>query len=120
MVEMSAGISDMLIKYDAGYTVATDNAGHTALVTAGNVPGDLLTVVCYVANDLQTLASGSESSTTGGIPSNLLKSETIGDFSYTRFDAGSTSSFKSTSVVNAVVNKYADLLDRYTKKNFIG
>jgi hypothetical protein len=107
MIELNSAVDNCFIKYNAGYEVAVDNNTNTGLVSVGNMPSDLVSVVCYISNDLLSYVN---SKTESGINSNLIKSETILDYSYTKFDDSS---------INDTVERYSNLLTKYMKKSFV-
>lgn len=109
------GVADgtqLMVKYTAGYTLPVDNVGQTALTTVGTVPKDLSLVCIQVANDIVSLSSVDASGQQDGTPAiNLLKSETLGDHSWTRLDK---------ATVDSVVSRYETVLARYVKRTFQG
>lgn len=109
-ITLSANVDKVFIKYSAGYTVSVDNAGHTAFASVGNVPDDLITAICYIANDLMSYATGIAVHDQAGVSNNMIKSESIGDYSYTKFEK---------STLDEIVEKYRHLLERYQKKSFV-
>lgn len=96
-------VDNALLSYSAGYTYPIDNAGHTALVTAGNVPQELKLACIYVASDLLSFINGSGLGD-GGVALNLVKSENLGDYSYQKFD---------NSTLSEIAIKYQSLYDTY-------
>lgn len=90
--------SDIYVKYIAGYTMPQDNVGHTALDVAGNVPKDLTMVAIMCASEL--LKYGSDNS------AGTLKSESLGDYSYTKFDDAQ---------MTTLIKKYSEILSKYMK-----
>lgn len=75
-VHFPMGSANIFVWYVAGYTLPVDNAGHTTLTTAGNVPGGLTQAVNMV---IKTVIGEGK---VGG----AYKSESLGDYSYTKAD----------------------------------
>lgn len=80
LIERTAGFafpcgrSNVFAWYKAGYTLPVDNAEHTALATAGNVPKGLTLLVNQAIFDVYSARAHDAA----------MKSEKIGDYSYTR------------------------------------
>ena len=109
-LELNQDVENVYVKYQSGYDVSVDNVDHTAIATQGNVPRDLIYAISYIVNDMLSYANGGILMENNGISSNMIKSETIGDYSYTKFDKYS---------VDEIILKYHPLIDRYQKKSFI-
>jgi len=109
VLEVSAcfpkGIKNVYVRYTAGYTYPVDNAGHTALTTAGNVPLDLTNacnrLVAIILRDM-----------TAGIVSGQYQSENLGDYSYALWNYGGVPK----SSVEAFMATYENVLDKYKRK----
>lgn len=97
--------SDVLINYQAGYTVSQDASGHDSAVV-GNVPNDLKQVVLQLSNDIYNYAYKVSTGSVNGNPGEIFKSESIVDYSYTRFDDDK---------INKFLTKYSDVLDSYRR-----
>jgi hypothetical protein len=109
-IKINQNIDTLFIKYIAGYTPTVDDANATSILTQGNVPKDLVTVTCHVANDLMSYARGESSSNQVGVSTNVIQAESIGDYSYSKF---------SKFTIMEVISNYSELLDRYCKKSFV-
>lgn len=90
-------VDKVFVKYSAGYS-------------ASDMPKELVFVCCQVANDLISFATSGSLDENSGISSNMIKSEQISDYSYTKFDDATR---------DQIITKYTELLDRWTKKTFI-
>lgn len=97
LIAFPRGTKNVFVWYVAGYTLPVDNAGHTALTTAGNVPGGLTQAVNMIIKHV--IAEG----TTSG----AFKSESLGDYSYTRMDAD----------ISNAISMYWNYLNPYTRKS---
>ncbi|MDD5511540.1 MAG: phage head-tail connector protein [Dehalococcoidales bacterium] len=86
----TCGKQNIFVWYVAGYTLPVDNTGHTALETAGDLPGGLVYAVNGAIND--SYLSRKRDFT--------LKSESIGAYSYSNAD---------TSVAAAVDARWREL-----------
>ena len=77
--EFPYGRSNIFCWFTAGYTLPVDNAEYTALATDGNVPGGLTNIANTIINSVFRDRKKSLG----------MKSEHIGDYSYTRETAAS-------------------------------
>lgn len=93
------GRSNIMVWWSAGYTLPADNSGHSAISTAGNVPGDL-TAVC---NAITKAVLDQASVSLGGI-----QSESIGNYSYSLSTAGA-------AAISAAILQHRDTLQPYRK-----
>lgn len=109
-IKLNEGVDDIFVKYSAGYTATVDNADHTAIVTQGTMPKELVYVCSQVANDMISFAVSGSISDNAGISSNLISAEHIADYSYQKFPDATR---------DQIITKYTELLDRWTKKTFI-
>jgi len=96
-IRLNQGFDRIFVKYLAGYTAAT-------------MPKELIYVCCQIASDLQSFASGGSIDENSGVVSNLIQSEHISDYSYSKF---------SNATREEIVVKYDPILSKYTKKSFI-
>jgi len=95
-------MDDVLLQYTAGYTYPIDNSDNTAVVTQGNVPQALKLVCQYIASDIFNFIAGTNDPT--GHSANMLKSENIKDYGYTKFDG---------CTIDRIAEKYRQLLIPY-------
>jgi hypothetical protein len=96
-LELNCATTDVYVEYNAGYTPATDNLDHTALATQGNVPSDLVWVICNIISDLYVNDM------------NMVREESINDVDQSKFD---------TQYNDNIVEKYKVILDKYRKLEF--
>lgn len=94
-----------MTKYNYGYDLPVDNAGHTALTNTPTLPVDLSTVAIYVAADMMSFADGTDAGL-GAVGTNLLKKEAIKDYSYEKWD---------NSTIDMIVSKYNTILSYYKR-----
>ena len=106
-IQLNGTSSEIYAKYVSGYQLSVDNADNTALLVVGNVPKELVFVCIQLANDIMAFAKASLNSS--GVSPNQIQSETLGDYSYSKFD---------TAKLEQLVQKYQTILDKFTKKFF--
>ena len=95
------GRQNIFVWYSAGYTLPVDNAGHTALETAGNLPGGLISAVNGIVAD--AFRSRDKNRT--------LNSESMGDYSY------SNASGAVAGMVVSAVESHSRELSPYIRKS---
>lgn len=96
-IKFNSVVNDIFVKYQSGYTTLT-------------MPNDLVWVCCHIANDLWSFANAGAIEANSGQTSVGMKSESIGDYSYTRFDDNTR---------DQIVSKYSNILNKYVRKNLV-
>ena len=110
-------VQDVYVKYNAGYTFSQDTSAHDGLVITGNVPNDLKQVCAGLSQDIAAATTISYTNN-GTVPQLLMKSESIGDYSYNRFDETGQIQYMLSKYVANSKNNYTSVLDSYRKKSF--
>jgi hypothetical protein len=96
------GFGEILVNYVAGYIYPVDNITNTALTIVGNVPADLKLLCMQMASDFSNYFS----KITNNYNNGEMKSESIGDYSYTRFD---------NDRMTEITSKYFYQLSKYSR-----
>jgi hypothetical protein len=91
------------VEWVGGYTLPSDNAGHTALSVPGNLPEPITLATINIARDYLTLQT-----VNGGI----IKAESLGDYNYSLSGA-------SLQELNDIVERQSRLLIRYKRLGWI-
>jgi hypothetical protein len=114
-IKLENASTEVLVKYNAGYTFSQDTSGHDALSVTGNVPNDLKNVCFNLAHDINLATNVSYNA--AGTPTTLFKSENIGDYSYSRFD-NTNVEYTLSKYAGNNANNYISTLEFYRKKSF--